>query len=347
MKKERNSDDIKALRSAKISERNVLIDNFKGVLTLLYMAVHVIIHMDKTADFTVPAWVGHSNPVVIAAWGFNPIDLGPILFFFVIGFVLFDSFNTGYAKIGAAAYKRVFIRNAAFLGVFLGLMFIAGLIGGETSIATWNTVPSIGFTGLLAVPFLSPRLTKSAWGKLACAAAVTVFYYFARDVLFKYLAAQKEAHAGGMAACVGYLGIVLLAGFIRDISKKGFLPYAALTAALWLAGRYVYLIDTPSFPQLNAVYMFSALSKVNLAYFIFYTADKLFLKNRPIPLIAAMGRNIMLFLFLILAVQAAYALFEIFPAANMTDGWIRVGVVGAIYLLAAIPLEKKKITFKL
>ncbi|MDR3293327.1 MAG: hypothetical protein LBT20_04390, partial [Clostridiales bacterium] len=174
------------LRLEKISVRNVLIDNFKGIVVLLYMMSHIIIHMDSVPEFDTPIWLKHSNPIMIPSWGFNPLDLGPIFFYFVMGFVLFSSFLRKYEKIGRAAYKQVFIRNMAFLGVFLGLQVAAGGFAPPPDL--WNTVPSIGFTALLAIPFLHPRISKSPWIKLILGVAVLVFYHFARDILFKYLA---------------------------------------------------------------------------------------------------------------------------------------------------------------
>ncbi|MDR1905850.1 MAG: hypothetical protein LBQ27_02900 [Clostridiales bacterium] len=345
--------EFKTPRLQKIGARNALIDNVKGLVVLLYMVDHMLIHMPKDG-FHTPAWANHSNPVLIPSWGFNIIDLGPILFFFVIGFVFFSSFIKKYEREGRAAYKQVFLRNTAFMGVFLGLFYFAGAFDPPAS--AWNTVPSIGFASLLVIPFLTPRIAKSPILKTLFAIGILLFYHFNQDSLFELLAyipvntngvIENTAYAGGMAACIGYAAVILLSGAIADVSKKGIIPYAILTAALWVFGRFIYLLDIPSFPSLNAAYMVSALSKINLFYFGFYVLDKLVIKGKRIPLLSAMGRNIMLYLLLVLILQAVFALTGFPKAHNEAEAWIIIGVITVFYILLAIPLEKSKIVFKL
>ncbi|MDR2047048.1 MAG: hypothetical protein LBP79_03990 [Clostridiales bacterium] len=351
----KNKDGVMAARFEKIGARNALIDNVKGLVVLLYMIDHAILHMPKADGYAASKWWGHSNPVLIPSWGFNIIDLGPILFFFVIGFVFFSSFMKKYERDGRAAYKQVILRNLAFMGLFLGSMYFAGAVDKPADL--WNTVPSIGFACLLTVPFLVPRISQSAVLKVVCGGGVLLFYHFFHDQLFGFLAnipfnaedgtVDNLVHAGGMAGCVGYVGIILLSGAIADVSKKGIVPYAALTAVLWILGRFSYLFLQPSYPDMNVTWMFSALTKINLFYFGFYVLDKLFLKGREIPILATMGRNIFLYLFFILFFQAVFAIFNFPLAHNKTEAFLIVAAITAIYLLAAIPLHKSRVIFKL
>ncbi|MDR2090468.1 MAG: hypothetical protein LBP62_02305 [Clostridiales bacterium] len=355
-KNENGKDDetVKAARLKKIGTRNALVDNVKGLVVLLYMVDHAILHMPKDGYAASPWW-GHSNPVLIPSWGFNIIDLGPILFFFVIGLVYFSSFLRKYETDGRAAYKQAVSRNLAFMGLFLGLMYFTGAV--EKPAALWNTVPSIGFASLLAVPFLIPQISKSAVWKGVLGVGVLMFYHFFHEKLFALFAyipfehqsgeVENLVHAGGMAACVGYLGIILLSGAIADVSKKGIIPYEVLTALLYVSGRLCSVLVPPSYPDMNVTWMFSALTKINLFYFGFYLLDKLFLKGREIPILAAMGRNIFLYLFIVLIFQGIFAVFNFPVAHNRTEAFWIVAVISVVYIIIAISLQKSKVIFKL
>ncbi|MDR3264196.1 MAG: hypothetical protein LBT30_07810 [Clostridiales bacterium] len=334
-------------KAQRIKGRNVTIDNAKGLLVLLFMIVHAVRSIPK--NFPLSDWFYHSPPALIKWWGFNLLDLAPVAFFFFIGFVVYDAFEKRYLHSGRAAYREFFLKNMAIMGLFLCLIFVQNNLSGGTT--QWAYFVSIGFTGFLMLPFLHPRIRKSTAAKFICAAAVFVFYYFMRGLLFKFLAPApgNEGYGnsgGGPAACFGFLGVVLLAAGLGDIAKKKLWLYAVFTAAIYLLGLATTLVLKPDYQTFNVEYLFGAFSKFNLIYFIFLLFNKYVLKGKAIPFIATLGRNILLYLIITLLLISALGLFGFAPT-DLKGVIIRVAVFAAAYALISIPLAKKKTLFKL
>ena len=337
----------------KLGKRDAVIDNAKGLLVLAFMVVHVLRNMPKT--FVLSDWFYHSEPILISWWGFNILDLAPIAFFFFIGFVAYPAFENNLKTIGKAAYRAYFTRNLAVVGLFMCVAYFEVRIVGSGTY--WSYLVSIGFTGVLLTPFLTRLFRKNAYIKLIAGAAVLTLYFFLRPKLLE-LVGTYSGYGGGPAACVGFLGVVLITAGISQIAKKGIVPYAAATAVLYLIGLLftVFLTrvpieavpsDSSGYAQFTVTYMIGALSKVNLIYFIFSLFNLYILKNKPIPFLVTFGRNILLYLLMTLILIAVFKTLPIFKPAGVLVCVLRLIVCAALYMVTAIPLAKKKILFKL
>ena len=88
---------------------------------------------------------------------------------------------------------------------------------------------------------------------------------------------------------------------------------------------------------------------LNCVYLPFVVLDKLVLKNRPIPILAAFGRNIFFFLILTFSFDGVYMLLEhVNPSYSMSNAQYALFMVFSLifYFGVALFLEKKKIVLK-
>ncbi|MDR2047360.1 MAG: hypothetical protein LBP79_05645 [Clostridiales bacterium] len=341
---------MKIKKTDSASERNALVDNVKGLVIIFFIVTNVYFLANLT--FKMPEWSIHEGDVNgIPLWSylnFSLMDLGPAIFFFLIGLTVFPTFSRHTVRDGSrAAYKRFFMRNMTIVGIFCTITFIKSKLLKEINGATehdWDTIQSIGFTGVLLTPFLFGFMRRHAWARVLAGLGVLVlFQLFHKEINIFH------SYQGGLAACVGYLGIVLVSSALGDAMRKGIIAYAA--ASLLLAGAAVlsdrFFGKAAFFEDYNTTYMLMAATFINTVYFAFYVIDKLVLKGRRIPVLSSMGRNLFLYLLISLAVMAVTMIFLADVPLNQTRLLLlEIGVVAA-YLLLGIFLEKKNITFKL
>ncbi|MDR1905723.1 MAG: hypothetical protein LBQ27_02245, partial [Clostridiales bacterium] len=212
----------------KFKNRDVIVDNVKGLLTILFMLVHVTRNLPRT--FTLSEWFYHSDPVLIGFWGFNILDLAPVAFYFVIGFVLWDATTRHYSQAGKKAYKNYILRNFTLIGIFLLLVYlqnsVQSVLQSNFKPDAWNYMAGIGFTGILVAPFLTSVFrTKGVLSlilKIVAAVVTLAVYGLLHDVLFKFFGTSSGS-GGGIAASFGFVSTVILAGVMKDLEKKGIL----------------------------------------------------------------------------------------------------------------------------
>ncbi|MDR3216515.1 MAG: hypothetical protein LBT55_03760 [Clostridiaceae bacterium] len=329
-------------KDARISSRYAIVDNMKGLMVIFYMLAQFMIFIP--ASFSKHDIVYHSSQTGTDLPFFNffnmmPLDLGPIAFFFLIGIIMYKVFDRSVEREGKAAYKRFFIKNAAIIGIFSALLFMVNAVTNDDM--DWQTVHSIGFTGILLMFTLLPKIRRNAWVRLAVGVGILALYTVFKSQIDLFTGTQ-----GGIAACVGFAGAVLISSFLGDVSRKNLGLYAIATAALFgVAIGLKYLLGEALYQSYNTTYIAFGLAWVNLLYFIFCIIDKLFLKNRPIPIIATFGRNIFLYLLLTLVLDGVCELFV--PTLNAWQVGIALAIVVSIYVLISLPLAKTKTLFKL
>jgi hypothetical protein len=342
----------------KFKDRVALVDNVKGLLVIIFALSQTMIHINASVGgdtlryslpFGIGEWFWHSGDVdlsVIPFWryfGFSMLDMGPIAFFFVIGVVMFWSFERRAPIDGVkTTLKRFFMRNAAIVGIFLSFTIISGLF--VNSSWNWGTIPSIGFTGMLLTPFVAiPPLRKKWWVKAIAGAAILAAYYYGFAAMQNFKGTE-----GGPTACIGYAAAVLLAAALGDLQRKGILWYTIATAVLFVLSHLAKTYwGAAVYGEYNATYMLMALNLVNLAYYVFYVLDKIFLKGKSVPLLATMGRNIMLYLMLTLLMVVLFTVVPFFKSVAVPGIFVIQLIVLIAYLFFAAFLEKKKIVFKL
>ena len=229
---------------------------------------------------------------------------------------------------------------------------------GNADVESWTFMNGVATTCLLMLPFLTSPFRRSAVAKFIAAAIVFTVYIFSREFLQKYAGTAKSSEGGGVAACVGFLGVVLLTSGIADIAKKGMFYYFLATAVLYLIGllftrvlMYAYPLERladgkSSYEVFSAGYMIGALSKVNVIYFILYSVNHLVFKDKAIPLLATMGRNLLLYVLFMLLVMTIEVLFPI-KEMDVAAAFTVTGLCGVLCFIISIPLSKGKVLFKL
>jgi hypothetical protein len=319
------------------------------------MAAQFIIQVGKTSEFKelIPDWIWHAASPGIPLFNFGLIDFGPVLFYFLIGIMMFFAFEKSLKKEGKGAYKRFFLRNAALTGLAMVHPFFMTVTAGGSFFQLWNPIMSVGFTGVILTPLL-PLCRKSPWLRLGIGVAILTAYYLLADSI-KFMIVNPDTTPrvymeGGIGACFGFAGIVLVCGFLGDMMRKGILPYAITSAALVGAAMLLFnFVEKPHYLSYNVSYLVTGIAAINTVYFVLYLLDKLlakFIKNRAIPLVSTMGRNLLLYLF----ITGVSALVFMFLPVQVGSWGAMIGILAlgaAAYLLIAVPLAKKKVLFKL
>jgi hypothetical protein len=337
-------------KDAKIKNRFALVDNVKGVLVLLFLASHIW-SIDLFSSF-IPSWMLHKGNIAETPFwsfvNFSLMDLGPTAFFFVIGLTIFKAFSSRVEKDGKkAALHHYVYRNVLVLSGAFCLTFIRGRSEPYWRDG-WDNIHSIAFTGLLLIPFVYINFIRNnAWLRLLLGAALLTLFYIYKDKID-----VLSGNSGGMAGCVGYAGLVLVVSFVGDMSRKGALPYlltsAGIVAAAFLANKY---LGRASYVEYNTTYMIMSLFVLNIIYFVFYVVDKLFIKNRPIPVLAALGRSLLLFFILswIIAIATDALLGKIIAAdqAPLRTLVVIEALCALLYFIVGFVFDKKKIVVKI
>ncbi|MDR2047047.1 MAG: hypothetical protein LBP79_03985 [Clostridiales bacterium] len=346
-------------KTLKIKSRDAVVDNVKGLLVLMFAFVHIMRNLRYIDGFDLGGVANnvfyHSPPVAISWWGFNVLDLAPISFYFLIGFVIYRSFQKHYDKIGRGAYRQSLLRNLTVMGLFLLVLYIENVLDKSGNPSRWNYLVGIGFTGILTVPFFAPVFRKTgiagALIKFGAAAAVLVLYSLLHDALFGVVG-DRAGHGGGAASSFGFLSVVLFAAGVKDISTLGIKFYSAAAVVIYLSGLLVgnVLNVGISYDVFSAGYIFVAFTKVNLIFFILHTINKYALKERAIPFVSAIGRNILLYVLVVTALIGAMIALKgagILPEMTLPAGLLTALGLDGLLVLLAVPLEKKKVMFKL
>ncbi|MDR1905849.1 MAG: hypothetical protein LBQ27_02895 [Clostridiales bacterium] len=338
-------------REQKIIARDATVDNAKGLLILLYVFVHIMRVLPLTEPLS--DWFYHSEPVLINWWGFNLLDLAPIAFYFFIGLVLYQSFIKRAELFGKSAFRQYFIKNLSVMGIFLMILYLQNTLTKPPVPASWNYFVGIGFTGILTLPFLTSIFRRKTLigtiSKFIAAAVILVLYSVFHDKLFDLFGAAS-GHGGGAAASFGFVAVVLLAAGVKDLSQKGLIIYAVSTAALYLAGLLVNnVLKVPvSYDIFSAGYLFTAFTKMNLIFFFMYIINKYALKDRAIPFLAALGRNILFYMLVTLVVLLGLSFARsALPKLGFLPAVLVSLFILGLYVASAAFLEKKKILIKL
>ena len=329
-------------RTFNVNQRLALADNYKGFVVLLFVFSHMAWQFNL--DFPFPDWFFHYNPNSTSAlfgfFNFSFMDIGPVTFFFITGLTMVKAFSNNARRAGElAAFKHFFIRNVAVIGFFFIARFVQFKMSGRNSLP-WAFLISIGMTGVLLVPFMFSFIRRHWWLRLLIGIGILFAYHRHYDFLFEKLGAAD----GGIAACVGFAGVVMLVSVLEDLAEKGFLYYLGFSILLAAAAVLLkYKVEAPSYGKLNVSFMIMATLAMNIPYLFFYLLDFV-IKKRQIPIIASLGRNILFFLLLdgiILYVV------KVDRVLSMGQFLSVIGIVFAVYAAFGFLFDKTKTTIKL
>ncbi|MDR3292527.1 MAG: hypothetical protein LBT20_00295 [Clostridiales bacterium] len=146
-------------------------------------------------------------------------QLGIILFLITIPLFIFWLVtkiikNKKLKKIAGWAIKIVWILGGIETVVLIAADAGAKIVGGS-GLGVWDVFQTIGFGGLLAVPFMG----MNKWGKLTAAFALgillTAFYHYGG--FGDFVTPYKYIFNGGLFGGFGFAIAVLLGGYFRDV----------------------------------------------------------------------------------------------------------------------------------
>ena len=292
-------------------------------------------------DSFVPSWVPHDAGLYgngILFFNLGLLDFGPVMFYFIIGLSAVPAFKKSAASTGKRnTYVRLLHRGLAIIGIAaISSFFTTVHLWRED----WSHLASIGMTSLLLLPFLNLR---TEWRALSSVVILTLYQLF-REPLFKFAAGSgATANFGGIAACVGFLGVTLLVTVLADLHEKKFWLYAVATAVLAggavLSGNLLQI----RFEDYNLSYLLATAATFAVIFAIVSLANKL-IQNKPVPILAAIGRSVIFFLVLSVALCGFFAwVFDI----TKTNFIIALIVSYAVYIGVAALFERFKVTVKI
>lgn len=287
----------------KFRVRNPLIDNFRGIAIIFYMLAQVAISYLEH----LPLWVPH-NAGINGMWSTNLgfLDLGPVMFYFLIGLTIVMSFNKSLIRNGKSeAYKQLFYRNLSIIGIdALGGFIISKYM----YYADWGVLRSIGLVGIMMIPFIN----KKTYVRAISAVVILLIYQLLRVKIFYYLSGIE----GGIAACFGFVTVVLLVTVLKDLYDKGLLWYS-LGLIFIISGALIsYLFVPIVYSEYNSTYLLSVLSLFGLLFLLLALVDK-YVISKPLPVISWIGQSMIFFL--IVAACSRLLIIKIFPPINLTS----------------------------
>jgi hypothetical protein len=109
------------------------------------------------------------------------------------------------------------------------------------------------------------------------------------------------------------------------------------------------VFDFPiAYQTFTPAYLFIAFTKVNVIFYVLYVINRYLLKRRAVPVLATVGRNILLYIFMTLALITVLAL-KLLPIPELNVGGVIIADLAALalFLVVSVPLKKKNILFKL
>ncbi|MDR1905948.1 MAG: hypothetical protein LBQ27_03400 [Clostridiales bacterium] len=376
---------MKLFTSGKVSEsklssvgkRDGFVDNIRGLVVLLFLMSSVFVN-SKGGELALPDFFAHTSAweiinvgkgiIGIKPFGFGLLDLGPIVFYFLIGVVAFLNINNKARQRGDAKglYRSFFVRNLAIMGMGTIGCAIMILLSNDGTFAEpvysltagnvvyfWSGITAVGFTGVLLTP-LVPLVRKTWWAKLIASLAILTIYTLIsnNEIFLKFMAKGIE---GGMSACIGFAGALLFVGFLADLMrmKKSIIWYSLASVAL--VGAFIFVLSLPNtpenpvlfYPRYTIGYIVGALAVVNTVYYVLWIINKFLLKNRAIPLLAALGRNLLFFLMFTAFFSLLGPVFFGGPIESWNTLLLYYFSCVLFYFIIAIPLERRKIIIKL
>jgi hypothetical protein len=307
----------------------------------------------------------NADDLRIAWWGFNLIDLAPIAFMFILGFIIYPTFQGKYERTGKRAFHDHLVKGLALNGVFLLGTFIADRIMAADNpdhvASGWSFMNDVATTAIFMTPFLTKPFRESTVLKFVAGAVLLTLYGLFRAQINPLLSPAHPTMGGGIGACIGFAGVALFSAGMGDLMRKREWHWLIGVAVFYIVGiicsqvlmpletmpepyYYYGLMRYPiHFAAFSSLYMVSALSKVLVAYTGLWAICRYLLKGKAIWGLSTIGRNLMLY---ILILFVGIAGMSILPK-GLGLSILYAAIMMALCFVIAIPLEKKKMTFKL
>lgn len=283
------------------SKRITLIDNFRGIAIIIYILTQTAAQYDNF----LPQWFFHNagiNGMFNTNLGF--MDLGPTLFYFIIGLTVVPAFRRRLEIKGTkAAYQDYLYRNMTLIALDSIVMFF---VDKYLYPANWGIIRSIGLVGLFMMPFVKTTTNT----RLFAAIIILLLYQILNQQIFYFFNGTE----GGIAACFGFVTIVLFTSVLKDMLDKELLNYLyifTLITSLCIISLYFLPI---SYQNYNSSYILSTLALYAMIFLFFALLDKI-IKIKSLPPFTWMGQN--LIVFFLLGASSQLYITKIFPSTNI------------------------------
>ncbi|MCL2861348.1 MAG: hypothetical protein FWE22_02955 [Firmicutes bacterium] len=281
-----------------IHKRLPIFDNFRGLVIFLT----IILNFLRIYQHMMPDFLMHASRYVNAVY---VMDIGVVAFVSVLSFLFSYNFRrkAEKQKLGEV-YRFYILKSFVFIGFgftyrFFETNFIGGLADGVHT-THFNVFVTYGFMTLFSLIFiqLKPYLRLIAGTVLI---AVHQFVFLGIEATRQSILVNPE---GGIVGILAWIGLCLIASAIGDYYfEKTKRKFYIATGVVMLTGL-IYLILNLSISGaymaifLNKYYMTAGFIFISLAITLgfFIVFDKIkFLREKDIPLIAAIGKSALVF----------------------------------------------------
>jgi predicted acyltransferase len=253
------------------------LDQFRGLCIILMVTVNFLFMVE-----TVPAWLKHA-----ADTGFTLSDSIAPAFLFAIGLTYGASARRRRASGSPGACLGFFVRRwLSLMGI--GALLSAGeaLFGFKPSAVPWEVLQTIGFSGLLVLPFI---LLKP-WIRLVIGLAILAAYQLCLDAFW-----LKDVFAsthGGPIGAISWSAMLFIATAMGDFfadEKRRYKLYPILALSLVAGSLALSTVIPISKNRVSSSFVLFSTGIASSAFFIFHLAvDRARLR---IPLLSSWGRN--------------------------------------------------------
>ena len=318
----------------KTNERITVLDDFKGFMLVFYVFVQV---MTLPKTFATPKWFAHSviGGETLPFVSMSVSDFGPALFYFVIGMAAVYAYRRRVALFGKKEASRHYIyRNLTVVGIAAVAQFVGNALAGSTY--DWNALSSVGLVGIMLFPFLD----KGTTFRLISACVLLAWYQIFRVEIFGFLGGNE----GGIAACIAYLCLTLLASVLSDLLKKDLMLYGCSVVVIGVVAIIMKFLLRPEFREYNASYVVMSLFVISLIFYGFAVANSIFKKN--IPYVNSVGKSLLFFF--VITYASTFVSRKLIKVPLTLAGCIVLScIIFVIYCFVAGLLERKNIIIKL
>ncbi|MDR3264271.1 MAG: hypothetical protein LBT30_08190 [Clostridiales bacterium] len=342
--------------------RNVLFDNFRGMLMFIFVMLAVMAAIYRyNADSVIPDWVfDHAQGRAVGPFGspFTPVDLGMIFFYFIGGMTAVPAYRSRAFKDGKkAAMSHLFTRNLSLIGIGTVMYLVAALFTANPNPGLWGPLQAIGFTGILTMAFLHLDKRRRAIAGIAFIAVHEIFSKYLYTLWNPQIFTLAD---GGFQVCLMYAGFFLITTVLFELYAKNFssfllglLPIIAFTVA-------IYFVLPPTYRPYNVTFFAVTYSVVALIFIIFrlildfvkFITEKIFRKHTSglIPLAGLMGRNMLLYFIIRYPLSILFQILynSLFVKAGVYLGGAIVAILAVgLLVLIEYTLKKKNILIKM
>lgn len=319
------------MENSKTHLRIPVIDLFRGTVIALMILANFFHYFDR-----IPGWLKHAAPLK----GLNLIDLGAPVFFFILGIAYALSLENRLLTGGP-------FRTIVHLVLRYGTLWLFGYLGvlilSFNLVFGWNVLMALGFSGLIALPFmlLKPYCRMGVGILLLLVYQFIILRIFSDSIL--------KTDMGGYFASLSWGGLILLASWWWPLIKEGNvkkinLHGIAVTLISLAAAFAVSLISPINKPFVSMSYILISYA-VSVAALVLFINVERFYPHRFLEL-KIIGKN-PLFLYMVHGVIVELSKSILPPSLNGTVVILLGLMLLFLCFMIAYNLDRKKIYIKL